>query len=442
MDLASLSPVEARTHLLARAAQPSEWMQQWDRRGERSELRDSAEPMTNLSADLSSLLGEGRRLRDKGNTMEAAAVLQDAIQKMIERTSGPESLGEAHAQLGVVWHEAGLWEGAVSEYMRAIDFYQKAGSEGNAKVLVRLYNNLAMVCRELGRTDEAELAYVTAIEFHDAYIGAAGPESLATIYENLAYLYQEMGLADAAYDLERLAMEVYKKYLPEDKLGALHTLRRAGIFAATGGNAVAALKCFEQARRDLGGIPSVPESVHVELLINEATCSVSLGLADDALALYERAAVALHGKSDPLLLALVANNVGCILLGQKKFPEAVAALVDAHDLQRNHPAADQSARAEALHNLALAYDGLSNTSAAAACRSASRQLLEWVSEDVRLKLTDAHVAREAVASSSIHREVNPRERAYMRMPALVPVLKQAKPLETPIPLRTETIQWM
>ena len=445
MDLASLPTTEARTHLLQRACNPRQWMNSWESQDRQSQAdQESGTNKGELAPSISSRLNEARKLRKEGRTTQAAATLKASIAELDQSNAHPAHKGDAHAALAVTYQEAGLWEGAVAHYMHSIDLFQKAGSHDNASLLVTLYNNLAMVCRELGRSEEAELAYVTAIEFHDTHLGPNAPDSLATLYGNLAYLYHDMGLCEAAYDMQRLAAEVIKTHTPDDQFGLMHATRRAGIFAATGGRMPEAARCFEHARKLLSEMQSAPESTHTELVINEATSFLAMNRDADALALYERASAAIRSRVNPdeLLLALVENNIGCILLRQKKYEESVLALINSHDLQRNHPAADLSARAEVLHNLALAYDGTQNLAAARAYRETARQLLEFVSDDVKQKLSTAEIAGEAVPSESVTKEANPAERAYVRLPVHVASKKKGGAESLVVPLRTETINWL
>ncbi len=445
MDLASLPIPEARTHLLNRATNAAEWMAHWQSREAKGQVVVSDSGRKAADASDLSALREASALRKGGNSAQAALRFNSLIAQL-EAKQGPGVVrAEAHAGLAVTYQESGLWEGALKHYMLAIDFYQTAGADGNALVLVTLYNNLAMVCRQLGRTEEAELAYVTAIEMHDAHLGILHADSLISLYANLAYLYHDIGLCRAAFEMQRLVAEVTRKQLPDDKIGLVHALRKAGIFAATAGEAGQAVRCFEHSRNLLSKLENAPESTHTELLINEATACLSLERTDEALALYERAAVAIQSRtgSDDLLLALVENNIGCLLLKKSKYDDAVAALMNSHDLQRNHPAADLTARAEVLHNLALAYDGIENRAAAAAYRDSSRQLLELVSDETKQRLSAAQNTRSSVPSHAVTREANPAERAYVRLPSHVPMQRRSDMTDAfVIPLRTETIDWL
>jgi tetratricopeptide (TPR) repeat protein len=253
-----------------------------------------------------------------------------------------------------------------------------------------------------------------------------------------------MALGTAAFEMQRLATELIKSHSPGDSLSHVHGLRRAGIFAATAGQLKPAVACFEEARKLISQIASAPEATNTELLINEATACLGLDLNDEALALYDRAATAIERRSSPdaLLLALVQNNIGCLMLRQRKYDMAIMRLTQANELQRNHPAADLSSRAEILHNLSLAQEGAGNPAAAKAYQEASLQLLEFVSDETRDKLAAARNQRAELPSASVTRESNLAERAYVRTPVLVSTQKKAVVDTLKVPLRTETINWL
>jgi tetratricopeptide (TPR) repeat protein len=443
MDIASLSAAEARTHLMTRASDAKQWVSAWSvRNGGRAASGNvhEVEPLALGNDPLDSAVRNAARLRGQGRYPEAVAILRAWFEDGTRELTQSEQ-GAVFSGLAVTFHESGQLEAALEHYMQAIDRYQRAGSQEHAEVLFRLYNNLAMVCRMLGRLDEAELAYITAVEFHDSHIGATDPASLAAVYGNLAFLYHDTGLGSAACDMQKLAVELLKQHAPEDKLERVQGLRRAGIFAAGAGSHADAVRSFEAARALLGTVAKAAESLQVELLICEGTSSLALGLGEDALALYERASTALQRRAHPdeLLLALLENNIGCILLRMERTEQALTAFSNAHDLLRSHPASDLVARAEVLHNLALAYEILGSQQAAQQFRESARAVLHSVSEEVRLMIEDCEALGQAVLSSQIQRRVGLNEKAYARLPMPPPSLRKVHPTgQLVIPLRSET----
>ncbi len=444
MDIAPSPASEARTHLITRSSATAEWVQSRssyasDETVDQSEHWHAA---TDITPDpVKSAVNAAARLRTQSRYQEAAAILRAMLDESGEKLSEPER-ASVHSGLAVTCHEAGQLEAALEHYMHGIDQYQKAGSRAHAAVLFRLYNNLAMICRVLGRVDEAELAYITAVEFHDTHIGSSDPVSLAALYGNLAFLYHETGMGDAACDMQRLAVEMLKQHAQDDKPERVNALRRAGIFAASAGRHAEAVRSFEAARALLATVPKIAESLHVELLVCEASSSLALELNEDALALYERASTALQRRAHPdeLLLALIENSIGCILLRQNRAEHALTALNNAHDLLRAHPAADLVARAEVLHNLALTHELLGNHKAAVQFRTCEHALLASVSEEVRLMLADCEARGQSVPSSHIHRHANLKDQAYVRLPSPPPSLRNTHPTgKLVIPLRSETI---
>lgn len=444
MEIASLPVTEARTHLMTRATDPKQWVSAWSSGNgcsppeSRNLKHEASEPEPDPTQ---AAVKNAARLRSQGRFQESAVLLKTLLEK--ENTERPQAdRALIQSGLAVTFHESGQLEAALEHYMHAIDQYQRAGSRTHAAVLFRLYNNLAMICRMLGRLDEAELAYITAVEFHDSHIGNSDAASLAALYGNLAFLYHETGLADAALDMQRLAIELLKQHAPEEKLDRVNGLRRAGIFAAAAGRHAEAVRSFEAARALLGSMPQAPESLHLELLICEGTSSLALGLNDDALALYERASTALQRRPHPdeLLLALLENNIACILLRQNRAEHALTALCNAHDLLRHHPAADLVAKAEVFHNLALTHQLLGNAQAAAQFRASAHAVLAAVSEEVQLMLQDCEAQGQSVPSSHIHRHANLKEQTYARLPAPPPAPKKSSAAgQLVIPLRSDTI---
>lgn len=444
MEIASLPVNEARTHLITRASDPKQWVSAWSSTNAsttaeaRSLQHEASAPIADPTQ---AAIKNAARLRGQGRYQESSSILKALLEDMPSQNI-PADKALVHSSLAVTFHEAGQLEGALEHYMQAIDLYQRAGSRTNASVLFRLYNNLAMICRMLGRMDESELAYITAVEFHDSHISTGDPASLASVYGNLAFLYHETGLGDAACDMQKLAIELLKQHAPEEKLDRVNAQRRAGIFAAAAGRHAEAVRSFESARALLGTAPQASESLHIELLICEGTSSLALGLNEDALALYERASTTLQRRTHPdeLLLALLENNIACILLRQNRAEHALTALCNAHDLLRNHPAADLVAKAEVFHNLALTHELLGNANAAAQYRASAHTVLNAVSEEVRLMLQDCEAQGQSVPSSHIHRQANVNERAYARLPAPPPSQRKAQATsKLVIPLRSETI---
>jgi tetratricopeptide (TPR) repeat protein len=440
MDLASLPLHEARAHLLARAAAPDQWML----RRKQNSVGGARPLKRNLPATepvIAKLQAAGDA-RKQGRHTQASAMFKAAVSEISDRPGTPMAvLGDAQSGLAVTCQEMGLWEQARKSYMAAIDAFQHAGTHEHADALVTLYNNIAMTCRELGDCEEAELAYVTAIELHESHLPHEHAESLTSLYGNLAYLYHDQGLSNEAHEVQSFAVSILERFSPGDHSGIVQGLRRAGVFAASAGRHNEAIECYSDARRRLTADNSPPPRLLCDLWVSEAVSRHALGQTEECLRLYSHAMEHLDTPSyrDDILLATLQNNVGCIHLGAGHLEEASMILTQAQGLLKRHPAADVGVRAEVLHNLAIVYEKMEQQEAAASFRDASKNLLQFVSQDLRLKLTHAEqqqLALPADTTVKVH-----RSEAYVALPVCLVSHKERAMAAMVIPLTTETLTW-
>jgi protein O-mannosyl-transferase len=115
----------------------------------------------------------GHLLTDKGQTDEAMAHLEKAVQL------APHS-GEAHNNLGVLLARIGRTDEAMAQYKKAVEL------EPN---LVKPHNNLGILLGKTGRTDEAMVHFQKALELNPDFIEA---------HNNLGVLLKKMGRTDEA----------------------------------------------------------------------------------------------------------------------------------------------------------------------------------------------------------------------------------------------------
>jgi tetratricopeptide (TPR) repeat protein len=439
MELTSLTLPEARAELLKRAASPDQWFLRRPRARART---GSIKRSLTTAPAVQERLKAAANTRAQGKHVSATQQYKTALEEIQASPASPLALvGQGYAGLAVTSQEMGHWEQAKKSYMAAISAYQKAGTHEHAEILVRLYNNIAMSCRELGQCEEAELAYVTAIEMHETHLPHEQAASLASLYGNLAYLYHDQGLSGEAYEIQRFAAAMIEKTTPEDHLGAVDGHRKAGVFAASAGRHMEAILCFNGARQRINSEDEPSPHLLCDLWISEAVSRQALNQNDDSLRLYQHALEHLNTPAyrDDILQATLLNNVGCIQMEAGELEYAISNFTKSVDLMRSHPAADVGVRAEVLHNLAVAYEKLEQRTAAAAFRDASRNLMQFVSADVRAKLAHAeeeHAVLQAGPITTTRSYVT-----YVALPIAVSTQKDRSPASMAIPLTTETISW-
>jgi tetratricopeptide (TPR) repeat protein len=440
MELTSLSLPEARAELLKRAAAPDQWFLR------RPRARARTTPIKRSLAHAPAVaerLKSAKQTRKAGKHVIAAEQYKSALEEIHASPASPLALaGEAQAGLALTSQEMGHWEQAKNAYIAAISAYQKAGTHEHAETLVSLYNNIAISCRELGQCEEAELAYVTAIEMHETHLPHEQAASLASLYGNLAYLYHDQGLSGEAFELQRFAAAMIERTTPEDHVGIVDGYRKAGVFAASSERHMEAILSFSGARQRINSEENPSPLLLCDLWISEAVSRQAIGQYDDSLRLYSHALDHLQTPAyrDDILQATLLNNVGCIQMEQGHLVQAIANFTKSIDLMRSHPAADVGVRAEVLHNLAVAYDKLDQRVAAAAFRDASRGLLQFVSDDLRLKLSHAEEEHAAIQARP-HVTTERSYITYVALPLAVSTQTDKRGTSMLIPLTTETISW-
>ncbi len=328
----------------------------------------------------------------------------------------------------------------MAHYKRAVDLYTALGSAQNWKSIARLRNNLAMVMRELDLGPQAETCYLQALESYDQAPQKEYAGEISDLLGNLAFLHFDRGLYDEAIFVQRRALDVAKMHLSQDHAGMCKRERRAGIFAYFAGDADQALAHLTRARELLLDINAARTDAHVELLVNLAAVHVEKKDFGGALKLSETAAELLSDMkgSDDLFLSAVLNNIGCHRLRLRDNQGALEALTWSLGILKDHPAADEVARAEVCHNLALTYELLGSKVAAASYRRFSTEMFSNLSEDCRQKLTIAAASGEAVASTAARPDAM-AEQAFVRLPVQISLMKTQGKFA--VPMKTETIEW-
>ncbi|MBI5166702.1 MAG: tetratricopeptide repeat protein [candidate division NC10 bacterium] len=153
------------------------------------------EAQLNLAITLADIGAYDLAIMEYGKALERERGFTSPLSSVVR-----SKLANAHADLGKVYHELGLYEQAVEEFKKSLDLCPHFAD---------VHNRLAISYREKGDYKEANTSFLRALEINPHYVEA---------YTNLGLLYFKGG------DLEK-AILVWEKALsldPENNMAKIY----------------------------------------------------------------------------------------------------------------------------------------------------------------------------------------------------------------------------
>jgi tetratricopeptide (TPR) repeat protein len=248
-----------------------------------------------------------------GADYEAAHLLADRAQAVVERLGDNELESQCLSNLGVILTEQGRFPEAVASIERALELRTVIGDESSV-LRASLLNNLASTHFLKGDHRSALTAYEASRTLYEARLGPAHPKVAATL-GNIGNAYNALGEHERAIDYIRRSREVVIATHGERALDvALTSNNLAVVYHQTGRFDEAAaeyLRAIEIWRAADPGHPQLATG-----LANLAEIRMMQGRRDDALGLAEEALVIIEAalSKDHVLRAVVLTTLGWVAL--------------------------------------------------------------------------------------------------------------------------------
>lgn len=170
--------------------------------------------LDSIDAFASALEIRGEVHRELGNHDMAREDYRQAIDQLQERPDRFDQIGRLHASLGAAYDSLAVEERVVSNWKKAIDFFERHDPPLLLDVAT-LANNLGFIAKANGDLETAEAHFLRALEIAHSQYGQAH-EQTATISSNLGALYQAGNFHEQAREMHMMALETRRSLLGEE----------------------------------------------------------------------------------------------------------------------------------------------------------------------------------------------------------------------------------
>ena len=170
--------------------------------------------LDSIDAFASALEIRGELHRELGNYELAREDYRQAIDQLQDRPDRFAQIGRLHAALGAAYDSLGMEERAVSNWKKAIDFFERHDPPLLLDVAA-MANNLGFIAKSNGDLEAAEAHFLKALEIVHSQYGQEH-EKTATVSSNLGALYQAGGFHEQAREMHMIALETRRTLLGEE----------------------------------------------------------------------------------------------------------------------------------------------------------------------------------------------------------------------------------
>lgn len=170
--------------------------------------------LDSIDAFASALEIRGDVHRELGNFEEAREDYRQAIDQLQDRPDRFGQIGRIHAGLGAAYDGMEMEERAVSNWHKAIEFFEKNEPPLLLDVAA-MSNNLGFIAKANGDLDTAESHFLKALEITHSQLGQ-DHEQTATVSSNLGALYQAAGFHEQSREMHMIALETRRNLLGEE----------------------------------------------------------------------------------------------------------------------------------------------------------------------------------------------------------------------------------
>lgn len=306
----------------------------------------------------------GLYLNALGNFLITMAHYNEAIDNLKRAlkyipADNPELEGTIYNNLGSAYYNKG-------EYVKAIDYYQKAlvidkkyHGEEHPKIAIR-YSNLGSAYNSKGEYDKAIEYYQKALAIDKKFYGEEHPE-IATRYNNLGSAYVSKGEYDKAIEYFEKALTIDKKYHGEEHPDIAIDYNNLGAAYNSKGEYDKAIAYFQKA---LAIDKKFNGEEHPEIAIRYSNLGAAYGHKgeyDKAIDYYQKALVIdkkYHDEEHPNI-ATRYNNLGLAYDNKGEYDKAIDYFQKALEIlskfhPNGHPYIDITNRSLAAAREALA----------------------------------------------------------------------------------------
>lgn len=319
---------------------------------------------------------------------EAHLVQQVSILEAHGAAHSPQ-MGNALANLAVVYERTGRLTEALETYDRALPLYAEDGVE--RAMARRVHNHKGRLLLELGRFAQARAELERSLAIALELGGEHHPDTAAAC-NNLAVLLIDQGDLQAAEALLTRSLAAQRAFYGDDSLQLVEVYANLGVLHYERGDQESSREAHAHAVALLEARVA-PDDPRLALARADlAAAETELGHAEVASALFERAltaAVARLGESHPEV-SYILNNRAMLLLRQGQAAEAQPLLRQALD-------AALPTRGPADREMAVLLANLAKVRLALSDRDGAREALDGslAHYRARLDLLDALSEREA-----------------------------------------------
>lgn len=170
--------------------------------------------LDSIDAFASALEIRGDVHRELGNFEEAREDYRQAIDQLQDRPDRFGQIGRIYAGLGAAYDGMEMEERAVSNWHKAIEFFEKNEPPLLLDVAA-MSNNLGFIAKANGDLDTAESHFLKALEITHSQLGQ-DHEQTATVSSNLGALYQAAGFHEQSREMHMIALETRRNLLGEE----------------------------------------------------------------------------------------------------------------------------------------------------------------------------------------------------------------------------------
>jgi tetratricopeptide (TPR) repeat protein len=170
--------------------------------------------LDSIDAFASALEIRGDVHRELGNFDLAREDYRQAIDQLQDRPDRFDQIGRLHAGLGAAYDGLDQEERAVSNWQKAIEFFEKHEPPLLLDIAA-MANNLGFIAKANGDLDRAETHFLRALEIVHSHYGQEH-EQTATVSSNLGALYQAAGYHEQSREMHMIALETRRNLLGEE----------------------------------------------------------------------------------------------------------------------------------------------------------------------------------------------------------------------------------
>jgi tetratricopeptide (TPR) repeat protein len=201
--------------------------------------------LDSIDAFASALELRGDLHRELGNFDLAREDYWQAIDQLQDRPDRFDQIGRLHAGLGAAYDGLGQEERAVSNWQKAIGFFEK-NEPPLLLDIAAMANNLGFIAKAAGDLDTAESHFLRALEIVHSHYGQEH-EQTATVSSNLGALYQAAGYHEQSREMHMIALEARRKLLGEEHPDTAQSHNNLALALLTTGDRAWARRHFEKA---------------------------------------------------------------------------------------------------------------------------------------------------------------------------------------------------